>query len=274
MLGTQATYNDYEAVACQGGSLSTDTAPSNEVTTGFSANIGDRVWSDTDGDGVQDAGEPGLGGIEVCATPTGGGAAVCTTTDSLGNYRIYGLTNGAPYNVTYTPATVPGGYVPTTPATLTRTATLAGVNDADFGLRRPAPPPSATPCGSMRTRTAWSIRARTACRASLSSCTSTSTTTASVDAGDYLLDTKITDGNGNYLFTGLQPDDYLVVVDETSQVTSPYGGGTSTLAAAMDLVVRHQPARRHHHHAGPGLRHRRLWLQLGRLHRRLRLVGQ
>ncbi len=117
VLGTQTTYNDYEAVACRGGSLSTSTTPSNEVHTGFTASIGDRVWSDVDGDGVQDAGEPGLAGVQVCATPTGGGAAVCDTTDITGYYRIFGLTNGTGYNVTLTPATIPTDYTPTTATT-------------------------------------------------------------------------------------------------------------------------------------------------------------
>ena len=36
-----------------------------------------------------------------------------------------------------TPATIPANYQPTTATTLTRTATTAGVNDADFGLRPP-----------------------------------------------------------------------------------------------------------------------------------------
>ncbi len=137
VLGTQTTYNDYEAVACQGGSLSTASTPSNPVETALTASIGDRVWSDVDGQGDQDSGEPGLGGIEVCATPTGGGATACDTTDAFGAYRIYGLTNGASYNVTLTPATIPAGTTPTTPTTLTRTATTAGVTDADFGLRPP-----------------------------------------------------------------------------------------------------------------------------------------
>ena len=108
VLGTQLTYNDYEAVACQGGSLSTASTPSNQVETALTASIGDRVWSDVDGQGDQDSGEPGLGGIEVCATPTLGGATVCDTTDAFGAYRIYGLTNGVSYNVTLTPGHHPG----------------------------------------------------------------------------------------------------------------------------------------------------------------------
>lgn len=50
--------------------------------------IGNRVWEDTDADGVQDAGEPALGGVtvtlcDVAGTPIPGATA---TTDGNGNY--------------------------------------------------------------------------------------------------------------------------------------------------------------------------------------------
>ena len=34
--------------------------------------IGDTVWYDGNGDGIQQPGEPGIPGIQVCATPSGG----------------------------------------------------------------------------------------------------------------------------------------------------------------------------------------------------------
>jgi uncharacterized repeat protein (TIGR01451 family) len=48
---------------------------------GGTAVIGDRVWSDADGDGVQDAGEPGFGGVEIRLYPdtTGDGVPDNTT---------------------------------------------------------------------------------------------------------------------------------------------------------------------------------------------------
>lgn len=232
VLGTQTTYNDYEAVACQGGALSTDVVPSNEVQTGFTASIGDFVWSDVDGDGVQDAGEPGLAGVEVCATPTGGGAAVCDTTDIDGNYRIYGLTNGASYDVTLTPATIPTGYGPTTPTTLTRTATTAGVNDADFGLR----PPGTASIGDYVWLDADNDGVQDPSENGLPGVTVNlyidQNNDGVIDGGDTLLQTTTTDANGLYQFLYLHPDDYLVQVDTASSVTSPYDG-TTTIAAAM-----------------------------------------
>ena len=93
--------------------------------------------------------------------------------------------------------------------------------------------------------------------------------------------TTTTDANGNYLFAGLYAGDYVVEVDETSVVDSPYDDD-STLADAMEVVsvagsttgmppwsmpMRWQST------GGAMHRQRRLRLQLDRLHRRLRLVG-
>ena len=221
VLGADATYNDYEAIACQGGSLSTSSSTSNEVETSLSASIGDRVWADVDGDGVQDAGEPGLVGVEVCATPTAGGAALCHTTDAFGIYRIYGLTNATSYNVTLTPATIPAGYAPTTAGVLTRTATLAGVNDADFGLQPKTGinPEDASSIGD----TVWNDADRDGVVDSgetrLADITvklySDTNNNGVIDAGDVLVATTATDVNGNYLFGTLNKGNYLVDVDET-----------------------------------------------------------
>lgn len=66
------------------------------------AQIGDRVWFDIDGDGVEDTGEPGLGGIDVTVThfgtdgaPGGGDDEVVTaTTDSDGLFLATRLPAG------------------------------------------------------------------------------------------------------------------------------------------------------------------------------------
>ncbi|NJO53021.1 MAG: hypothetical protein HC840_30595, partial [Leptolyngbyaceae cyanobacterium RM2_2_4] len=73
------------------------------------ATLGDRVWIDSDGDGVQDPNEIGVSGVEV--TLMGAGAdgifgngddvTATTTTDENGNYIFDGLTPGA-YMVTLT----------------------------------------------------------------------------------------------------------------------------------------------------------------------------
>ncbi|MBT9313238.1 SdrD B-like domain-containing protein [Leptothoe kymatousa] len=80
------------------------------------ASLGDRVWYDTDGDGVQDAGEKGVEGVKV--TLTGGGAdgiigtaddtTAETTTDANGNYLFDNLNAGEEYKVTF--SHLPEGY--------------------------------------------------------------------------------------------------------------------------------------------------------------------
>jgi len=75
------------------------------VDAGFykTAKLGDRVWLDADGNGVQDAGETGVAGVKV--TLVGGGVdgllatagdntSVETTTDADGNYMFENLTPG------------------------------------------------------------------------------------------------------------------------------------------------------------------------------------
>ena len=70
--------------------------PSNTTSTATTGSIGDRVWADTDGDGTQDAGEPGLPGVRVYADTNGNGVFDVGepngVTDANGSYRIYGLT--------------------------------------------------------------------------------------------------------------------------------------------------------------------------------------
>jgi hypothetical protein len=75
------------------------------------ASIGDRVWYDANGNGVQDVGEPGLAGVTVTllwAGPNGvlgdgDDVTFTTTTDATGSYLFPGLPvigAGSPYRVT------------------------------------------------------------------------------------------------------------------------------------------------------------------------------
>ncbi len=77
-----------------GGASNIDLQLSNGATTP-SIEIGDRVWSDNNGNGIQDAGEPGIAGVTVnlLEAPAPGGtfaaAAVATAlTDVNGYYRF------------------------------------------------------------------------------------------------------------------------------------------------------------------------------------------
>ncbi|MEZ4664050.1 MAG: SdrD B-like domain-containing protein, partial [Caldilineaceae bacterium] len=80
--------------------------------------IGNRVWDDLNGNGVQDAGEPGLNGLTVTLqTPTGSST---TTTSGDGNYS-FNVNAYTPYTIT---VATPAGYQ----LTLANTAALDAAN--------------------------------------------------------------------------------------------------------------------------------------------------
>lgn len=66
--------------------------------------IGDKVWYDTDGDGVQDPGEAGVSGVTVTLYASDGVTVIATTiTDANGNYVFTGLPANTDYIVGITP---------------------------------------------------------------------------------------------------------------------------------------------------------------------------
>ncbi|MFO0802292.1 MAG: SdrD B-like domain-containing protein [Gemmataceae bacterium] len=103
--------------------------------------LGQRVWFDSNGNGTQDMGEPGIPGVAVQVTWFGpnGNQTFNTTTNANGDWTVSNLPPGD-YAVTLT--NVPAGLVPTfdldgtaTPNT-TLLSTTSGVNrtDVNFGL--------------------------------------------------------------------------------------------------------------------------------------------
>jgi hypothetical protein len=56
--------------------------------------IGDRVWFDSDGDGLQDNGEEGVGGVKVNLLNSNGNFIATTTTNASGNYLFTNLPAG------------------------------------------------------------------------------------------------------------------------------------------------------------------------------------
>lgn len=79
--------------------------------------VGNFVWIDTDGDGIQDQSESGIAGVTLTITDTKGNPVLDTaglpvgpaTTDANGHYEFRGLPSGT-YDVTIT---YPAGYGPT-----------------------------------------------------------------------------------------------------------------------------------------------------------------
>ena len=81
--------------------------PPNHSRTPFAATLGDQVWEDQNGNGIQDAGEPGLAGVSVHLYKQGWGYLNTVTTDASGNYQFEYLIPGKTYTITFD---LPGGY--------------------------------------------------------------------------------------------------------------------------------------------------------------------
>ncbi|MGK5061227.1 SdrD B-like domain-containing protein [Janthinobacterium sp. LB3P112] len=106
------------------------------------AAIGDRVWFDANGNGTQDAGEAGMGGVKVNLFDASGTVVASATTDASGNYLFSNLVPGyyflgfvPPAGYTFTKPDV-GGYATDSdvdPAT-GLTTTWIGVKSGDVQL--------------------------------------------------------------------------------------------------------------------------------------------
>ncbi len=200
--------------------------------TGGKAIIGDTVWYDDNGDGVQQPNEPGIPNIQVCATPVGGGAAVCATTNDNGVYLVE--VNPGTYNVA--PTNPPGGYTATTPVPHGPVTVDAGEQylDADFGYndngsllgkagnlvfvedkasRDGIYNGSDKPLGGVSISLIRDTNGNKVWDAG-EPIIATTTSAAATDA--------IYGSNGNYLFTGLVAGNYLVHVSDTNAVLLDY----------------------------------------------------
>ncbi|MCI5122764.1 MAG: hypothetical protein D3908_16565, partial [Candidatus Electrothrix sp. AUS4] len=90
------------------------------VTPLATGTIGDRIWNDADGDGVQDMGESGIGGVKVALKYSNGDPVyeadgttpVTVTTDPDGSYMFTGVGSGD-YKVEVDVTTLPAGVTQT-----------------------------------------------------------------------------------------------------------------------------------------------------------------
>jgi SdrD B-like domain len=72
------------------------------------ASLGDKVWVDTNRDGVQNEGEPGVPNMTVELRDANGTVIKTTVTDANGNYKFVDLKPGT-YSVRFVPSTLPTG---------------------------------------------------------------------------------------------------------------------------------------------------------------------
>ncbi|MFK7917560.1 MAG: SdrD B-like domain-containing protein [Ilumatobacter sp.] len=199
------------------------------------ASIGDTVWHDQNGDGVVDAGEPRLGGVEVSLFDSGGALVTTATTDASGQYGFGDLDPGS-YTVSVTSG-LPAGMVATDDAdggqdqTTDVTVTFGEDNDTtDFGYALPA---------SLGDRVFGDLdgdASEVAPDFGIDGLTVTLTGTtpnASHQSG-----TTTVTNDGDYLFSNLLPGTYEVTVDTSPLSSAAYattaGGDTQTHVLVSD----------------------------------------
>jgi protocatechuate 3,4-dioxygenase beta subunit len=203
--------------------------------------IGDRIWSDANGNGVQDPGESGIGGVQVQLyldadndgqyTPGFDTLLATTTTDASGNYLFAGLPAGT-YFVVVTP---PAGYTqtgdPDEPGAcdtcddvgkVVLDANAPSFLDADFGYRNPA---LADISG-----TVWNDPNRNAV-IDAGETGFAGVTVVLLDSDGNVLATTTTAADGTYLFPGVPNGDYRVVVTDDAEVLNGL-----TLTSGLDSI--------------------------------------
>ena len=195
----------------------------NNPGPGATGAIGDRVWIDANGDGVQDPGEAGLAGVTVTLVSpgpdgifgTGDDVTASTTTDAAGNYIFDGLSAGA-YQVQ---VTAPGGYTQTgdpdgtldnrTTAPIILSPGDVFVN-ADFGYQSTG---VTNTIGNQIFVDANGDGNLDAGEPGIPG-----VTVALLDNSGNVIATTVTDENGQYSFPGLPNGTYTVWVNDTANV--------------------------------------------------------
>ncbi|MGB1253543.1 MAG: SdrD B-like domain-containing protein, partial [Candidatus Promineifilaceae bacterium] len=187
-----------------------------QPTTG-NAVIGDTVWVDANGDGVQDAGEAGIEGVLI--TITDGTNIYTTTTDASGHYLITVPTGS--YTIT---ATAPAGMSQTYDhdGTLDNSTTVTLLDGdqflgADFGYNETTPGTLLGTIGNQIWEDTNGDGDFDAGEAGIAD-----VTVNLVDSSGAVVATVATDINGEYLFTGVPAGNYTVVVADTNGVLDEY----------------------------------------------------
>jgi len=179
--------------------------------------IGDRVWQDVDRDGIQDAGEPGIQGVELTLKDVDGNIAAMATTDGGGAYEFSGLCLGT-YTIELEPTTLPKGFIATPtdrgdddtndsdplPATVTLETDESVDPTNDFGFN--------SPCRSIVGDFVWQDLNRDGTQDAGEPGIAGVELTLKTSDGD-LIERATTDGAGAYRFVGLCAGDYIVEVD-------------------------------------------------------------
>ncbi len=198
------------------------------------SSIGDFVWNDIDGDGIQDGGEPAFPGVKVVLT-NGEGPVAETTTDTDGQYLFDDLIPDT-YTVTIDITTLPAKYYNSYEQDGTLNNAVDVVlgdgdirTDIDFGYYILA---------SIGDRV-WHDQNANGLQDDGEPGLS-GMTLQLLDSVDNILDVTLTDENGNYVFADLAVGSYRVaLVVPADWTVSPVLAGADD-AADSDIETGHQ----------------------------------
>ena len=176
------------------------------------ATIGDYVWIDTNGNGIQDNAEPGIDDVDVTLTRHSDNSTLTTTTSGGGNYVFENLEPDN-YSLSFL---LPTGYEVTrvnagndsmldsdADATLTTAITTLDSNESDMSWD----------LGIVERASIGDTLWRDDNRDGIDDGSEPRVSGVIVnllDSGENIIDTTTTDTNGHYIFTNLLPNEYIV----------------------------------------------------------------
>ncbi len=193
--------------------------------------LGDRVWFDTNRNGIQEAGELGIGGVTVQLVNDSGATVGTAITNTDGFYEFSGLCAGAytvivdattlPAAAAASPSSPPAGGSAETDSNVSPASTLVAGNSTDltvdFGYY--------APCSASIGNFVWSDINANGIQNPGESGIPFVRVLLRDGASNAVLAVDTTDAQGAYLFEGLCQGNYVVEVDPTtlppSAVSSP-----------------------------------------------------
>ena len=209
--------------------------------------ISDRLWFDSNNNGLLDTGEPGIKEVTIVLLDSSGNVKGSTLSDVNGNFSFTGVPNGS-YTIRIEDATGKLiGFAGTTPAAqngqLAVTVSGANVSGVNFGYNAPGR------IGDTIWRDDNGNGIQETGEPGIAGVTvklyKDTNGNGLLDGGDALVDTKVTDADGQYLFQVSEAGRFFVSIDD----------GQSPLSGTVLTTIDDQPS-------APGVQKTILFLNL------------